>query len=201
MLIAFWRHQGPFSMSLLSVSLLAFFSCFLRACSLWAQSFSIHKTWDNCELRLSTQWASSEAAFSCLWACSELAPAEKKWRTDDDEIVVRRSFSVLPGPWVRSGTSRILWRPWGGDEELIRSHFRLYSRTIITVWQLRRYLPSTVLSRWRKRRSISDQFSTIVAASRAWGIRLVCTGVRKVRGNVSKYWYSRVKPYKGCMRR
>ena len=46
----------------------------------------------------------------------------------------------------------------------------------ITVWQLRRYLPSTVLSRWRKRRSVSDQFSTIVVASRARGIGLVCTG-------------------------
>ena len=49
----------------------------------------------------------------------------------------------------------------------------------LTVWQLRRYLPSTVLSRWRKRRSVSDQFSMIVAASRARGIGLVCTGVKK----------------------
>ena len=56
----------------------------------------------------------------------------------------------------------------------------------LTVWQLRRYLRSTVLSRWRKRRPVSDQFSTIVAASR--GIRLVCTGLRKVRRNVSEYW-------------
>ena len=63
-----------------------------------------------------------------------------------------------------------------------------------TVWQLRRYLPSTVLSRWRKRRSVSDQFSTIVAVWRARGIGSLCTGVRKVRGNVSEYWYSRVKP-------
>ena len=70
-----------------------------------------------------------------------------------------------------------------------------------TVWQLKGHLPSTVLSRWRQRRSVSDQFSTIVAASRARGIGLVCTGVRKVRGNVSEYWHSRVKSQKGRMRR
>ena len=46
-----------------------------------------------------------------------------------------------------------------------------------TVWQLRRYLPSTVLSRWRKRRSVSDQFSAIVAASRERGNDWMCIWV------------------------
>ena len=96
---------------------------------------------------------------------------------------------------------------WGGQDPggphvgatwvICYTNFWLYfsnSSPLVTMWQLRRYLPSTVLSRWRKRRSVSDQFSTIVAASRARGIGLVCTGVRKVRGNVSEYGYSRVKP-------
>ena len=60
--------------------------------------------------------------------------------------------------------------------------YRIVKWSMVTVWQLRRYLSSTFLSRWRKRRSVSDQFSTIVAASLARGIGLVCTGVRKVRG-------------------
>ena len=54
-----------------------------------------------------------------------------------------------------------------------------------TVWQLRRYLPSTVLSRWRTRLSISVQFSSIQAASHERGIDWVCTGVKKC---VETFW-------------
>ena len=36
--------------------------------------------------------------------------------------------------------------------------------SLVTVWQLRRYLPSTVLSRWRTRLSVSVQFSSIQVA-------------------------------------
>ena len=54
-----------------------------------------------------------------------------------------------------------------------------------TVWQLRRYLPSTVLSRWRTRLSVSVQFSSIQATSRERGIDWVCTGVKKC---VETFW-------------
>ena len=88
------------------------------------------------------------------------------------------------------------------DEILVR-----YGDTInfhldnITVWQLRRYLPGTVLSRWRTRLSVSVQFSSIEVVSRGRGNDWVCTWVEKVRRNVSEYWYSRGKAWKVCMRR
>ena len=53
------------------------------------------------------------------------------------------------------------------------------------MWQLRRYLPSTVLSRWRTRLSVSVQCSSIQAASRERGIDWVCTGVKKC---VETFW-------------
>ena len=68
---------GLFFMSLLKVSLLAFFSYFFQSLLIVSAVFYLN-TWDSCDLELSTQWARLEAAFSCLWACSELAPAEKK---------------------------------------------------------------------------------------------------------------------------
>ena len=72
----------------------------------------------------------------------------------------------------------------------------ILSGSYYTVWQLRRYLPSTVLSRWRTRLSVSVQFSSIQAASRERGIDWVCTGVKKVRRNVLEYRQSRRNPGK-----
>ena len=65
-------------------------------------------------------------------------------------------------------------------------------------YQLRRYLPCTVLSRWRTRLSVNVQFSSIAVASRGRGNDWVCTWVEKVRRNVSEYWYSRGTACKGC---
>ena len=56
---------------------------------------------------------------------------------------------------------------------------------LYTVWQLRRYLPSTVLSRWRTRLSVSVQFSSVQVTSREQGIDWVCTGVKQC---VETFW-------------
>ena len=59
----------------------------------------------------------------------------------------------------------------------------------------------TVLSRWRTRLLVSVQFSSSEAASLGRGNVWVCTWAEKVCRNVSEYWYSRGKAWKGCMRR
>ena len=117
--------------------------------------------------------------------------------SDADQRKHQRSASSLAFVW---GFHRDRWIPLTKGQ-LRGKSFRLMTSSCVTVWQLRRYLPSTVLSRWRRRRSVSDQFSAIAAASRERGNDWMCIWVIKVRRNVLESRQSRRKPRWGSTRR